>query len=470
MSRPWSGALLGGAALLILSSQATANRWEFTPRASVSQTYTDNVNLASDAGDKESESVSQLNTGFSLSRSGGRTDLSMGYNLQGLAYWGDDGRNTVNHTFSGNSTTEVLSETFFVDASASYRDRLVDGRDGFADDTITDGNRTGVATYRVSPYWRQQFGQFASSEVRYSWDTTDYEDSSVEGSGSESNRVQASLNSGPQFTTIGWGLTYSWDEAEFEEGTKSTFESLEGLLRLNLTPQFSVYAAGGEERNDFERAEGRNDPDDTFWRAGFTWTPTTRTSLDAYQGERFFGDTYGLTLNHRFRHASWSVAYSETITTQSRVEPVDFGAGGVTEPIEDPSDLFEIVPDVFISRQLTVSVSGQKSKVSWSVRGARQEREYETGRGDQDVNSLTTSASYQLAPRTSAQSTLQWQGTDYEVDNRKDDLYALSFGLSRTLGPRTSASLTYRYQQRDSDLPDGDYEENRVTATLSATF
>lgn len=466
MSRPWSGALLGGAALLILSSQATANRWEFTPRASVSQTYTDNVNLASDAGDKESESVSQLNTGFSLSRSGGRTDLSMGYNLQGLAYWGDDGRNTVNHTFSGNSTTEVLSETFFVDASASYRDRLVDGRDGFADDTITDGNRTGVATYRVSPYWRQQFGQFASSEVRYSWDTTDYEDSSVEGSGSESNRVQASLNSGPQFTTIGWGLTYSWDEVEFEEGTKSTFESLEGLLRLNLTPQFSVYAAGGEERNDFEQAVGRNDPDDTFWRAGFTWTPTTRTSLDAYQGERFFGDTYGLTLNHRFRHASWSVAYSETITTQSRVEPVDLGAGGV----RDPNDLFEIVPDVFISRQLTVSVSGQKSKVSWSVRGARQEREYETGRGDQEVNSLTTSASYQLASRTSAQSTLQWQGTDYDVDNRKDDLYALSFGLSRTLGPRTSASLTYRYQQRDSDLPDGDYEENRVTATLSATF
>ncbi|TVQ69195.1 MAG: hypothetical protein EA372_12330 [Chromatiaceae bacterium] len=123
-----------------------------------------------------------------------------------------------------------------------------------------------------------------------------------------------------------------------------------------------------------------------------------------------------------------------------------------------------------MSRQLTISASGQRSKVSWSVRGARQEREYETGRGDQDVNSLTTSASYQLAPRTSAQASLQWQGTEYDVDNRKDDLYALSFGLSRTLGPRTSASLTYRHQQRDSDLPGGDYEENRVTATLSATF
>ncbi|MCG5515204.1 MULTISPECIES: TIGR03016 family PEP-CTERM system-associated outer membrane protein [unclassified Ectothiorhodospira] len=460
MSRPWSGALLGGAALLILSSHAAANRWDFTPRASVSQTYTDNVNLASDAGDKESESVSQLNTGFSLSRSGGRTDLSMGYNLQGLAYWGDDGRNTVNHTFSGNSTTEVLSETFFVDASASYRDRLVDGRDGFADDTITDGNRTGVATYRVSPYWRQQFGQFASSEVRYSWDTTDYEDSSVEGSGSESNRVQASLNSGPQFTTIGWGLSYSWDEVEFEEGTKSTFESLEGLLRLNLTPQFSVYAAGGEERNDFEQAVGRNDPDDTFWRAGLTWLPTTRTSLDAYQGERFFGDTYGLTLSHRFRHASWSVAYSETVDTQR---------GRLGDEVDDTARLDQ-PPGTFVSRQLTISASGQYSKASWTVSGSRREREYQTDQNDEEADTLSVTTGYQLAPRTSAQSSLQWQGTDYDVDNRKDDLYALSLGLSRTLGPRTSASLTYRYQQRDSDLPDGDYEENRVTATLSATF
>ncbi|AHK80662.1 hypothetical protein M911_07390 [Ectothiorhodospira haloalkaliphila] len=454
MNPPWSGALLGGAAVLFLSADASANRWDFTPRVSVSQTYTDNVNLASSSDDKESESVSQLNTGFSLSRDGGRTDLSLGYNLQSLAYWGDDSRNTVNHTFSGNSTTELLRETFFVDASASYRERLVDGRDGFADDTLTDGNRTGVANYRISPFWRQQFGRFAGGEVRYTWDKTDYQDASIGGSGSESNRVQASLNSGPQFTTIGWGLTYSWDQVDFEDGSQTTFESIEGLVRLNLTPQFSVFAAGGEERNDFQRDAGTDDPDDSFWRAGATWLPTPRTSLDAFYGERFFGDTYGLTLNHRFRHATWSVAYSETVDTQR----------GELDDVFDPST------DTFISRQLSVSASGQRSRVSWTVSGSRVEREYQTDRGDEEVNTLTTSASYQLAPRTSAQASLQWQGTDYDVDNRKDDLYALSLGLSRTLGPRTSASLTYRHQQRDSDLPDGDYEENRVTATLSATF
>ncbi|MCG5497568.1 TIGR03016 family PEP-CTERM system-associated outer membrane protein [Ectothiorhodospira variabilis] len=454
MNPPWSGALLGGAAVLFLSADASANRWDFTPRVSVSQTYTDNVNLASSSDDKESESVSQLNTGFSLSRDGGRTDLSLGYNLQSLAYWGDDSRNTVNHTFSGNSTTELLRETFFVDASASYRERLVDGRDGFADDTLTDGNRTGVANYRISPFWRQQFGRFAGGEVRYTWDKTDYQDASIGGSGSESNRVQASLNSGPQFTTIGWGLTYSWDQVDFEDGSQTTFESIEGLVRLNLTPQFSVFAAGGEERNDFQRDAGTDDPDDSFWRAGATWLPTPRTSLDAFYGERFFGDTYGLTLNHRFRHATWSVAYSETVDTQR----------GELDDVFDPST------DTFISRQLSVSASGQRSRVSWTVSGSRVEREYQTDRGDEEVNTLTTSASYQLAPRTSAQASLQWQGTDYDVDNRKDDLYALSLGLSRTLGPRTSASLTYRHQQRDSDLPGGDYEENRVTATLSATF
>ncbi|MBK1672774.1 TIGR03016 family PEP-CTERM system-associated outer membrane protein [Ectothiorhodospira shaposhnikovii] len=462
------GTLLGSLAL-VHAGATQAGSWDFTPRVSVSQTYTDNVNLAPRSEDKESDSVSQLNTGFSLQRSGGRTDLSLGYNLQSLAYWQDDGRNTVYHQFAGDSTTTLIRETLFLDASATYGQRLLDGRDGFAGDNIVTSERADVARYSVSPYWRQGFGSFATGEVRYTWDKVDYQSGDITRNNSENQRIQATLNSGPRFTTVGWGLSYSWDESTYDDGTDVTLESLEALVRLNLSSQFSVYAAGGQERNDYNRAVGNAEPDDTFWRAGFTWLPGPRTSLDAFYGERFFGDTYGLTFSHRFRHATWRVGYSESITSLSRIEFVPIGfivVGDELLLVLDP----QLVPDAYIAKRLDVSVSGQRSRLSWGLAATREERFYQTDRGDQEIHSFNANLGWQVAPRTQATLSSRWQRSDYDLDSRKDDLWNLGIGLNRTLGPSTSASLQYRYQERDSNQDGFDYQENRVTATLSKTF
>ncbi|WP_412851843.1 TIGR03016 family PEP-CTERM system-associated outer membrane protein [Ectothiorhodospira shaposhnikovii] len=453
------GTLLGSLVLVHVGAAAQAGSWDFTPRVSVSQTYTDNVNLVPRSEDKESDSVSQLNTGFSLQRSGGRTDLSLGYNLQSLAYWEDDGRNTVYHQFAGTSTTTLIRETLFLDASASYGQQLRDSRDGFAGDNISTTDRSDVARYSVSPYWRQGFGSFATGELRYAWDKVDYQSGGITSNNSENQRIQATLNSGPRFTTVGWTLSYSWDESTYDDGTDVTLESLEALVRLNLSPQFSVYAAGGDERNRYNRAAEAADPDDTFWRAGFTWLPGPRTSLDAFYGERFFDDTYGLTFSHRFRHATWQVNYSESITSLARANAAN-GGGNL------PDDT-----DTYISKRLTISASGQRSKLSWGGAASREERLYQTeGRGDEDISSVSANLGWRVAPRTQATLSSQWQRSDYDRDSRKDDLWNVGLGLSRTLGANTSAAIEYRYQERDSNQDDFDYQENRVTATLSRTF
>ncbi|MCG5512108.1 TIGR03016 family PEP-CTERM system-associated outer membrane protein [Ectothiorhodospira shaposhnikovii] len=472
------GTLLGSLALVHVGAAAQAGSWDLTPRVSVSQTYTDNVNLAPRSEDKESDSVSQLNTGFSLQRSGGRTDLSLGYNLQSLAYWEDDGRNTVYHQFAGTSTTTLIRETLFLDASASYGQQLRDSRDGFAGDNISTGARSDVARYSLSPYWRQGFGSFATGELRYTWDKVDYQSGGITSNNSENQRIQATLDSGPRFTTVGWALSYSWDKSAYDDGTDVTLESLEALVRLNISPQFSVYAAGGDERNRYNRAAEAADPDDTFWRAGFTWLPGPRTSLDAFYGERFFDDTYGLTFSHRFRHATWQVNYSESLASLNRVEFVPFlivdGQTGLPVVDDDGFPIFflfpELVPDAYISKRLNISVSGQRSKLSWGLAAAREERLYQTDRGDQEINSFSANLGWRVAPRTQATLSSQWQRSDYDLDNRKDDLWNVGLGLSRTLGANTSAAIEYRYQERDSNQDDFDYQENRITATLSRTF
>ncbi|MFP4162282.1 MAG: TIGR03016 family PEP-CTERM system-associated outer membrane protein [Ectothiorhodospira sp.] len=478
MIRTWTLAPLLAGGVMLAGGPALGGAWDVTPQVRLSQTYTDNVERAPARQEAESESVSQVNAGLTARRAGGRTDLDLGYNLRGMAYWDDDGRNRVDHQFQADSTTEVLRERLFLDASASYDQRILDAREGLGQDPITAGdNQTDVARYRVSPYGRRAFGRFATGEVRYSREGVDYAETGADSADNTSDRLQASLDSGPLFTTLGWGISYSRDETDYDDGSAVTLESLEGLLRLNLSPRLSLYAAGGEERNDFEQDPGRASPDDTFWRTGFDWAPTQRTSLGAFYGERFFGETYGLDLSHRSRFADWSLSYSESVDTLSGYERVDLLEGPQTDDffvIVDPEtltlEMWELVPDVYISKRLNIGASGERRRLSWSVNALRDERTFETDRGDERIQGVRFNLGLQAASRTQLRASGGWQQSEYASDGREDDLLTFGLGVTRQLGPQTSAALDLRRQERDSSEADGDTEENRLTASLTATF
>ena len=49
--------------------------------------------------------------------------------------------------------------------------------------------------------------------------------------------------------------------------------------------------------------------------AGFAWEPSSRTSVSASIGERFFGRTYYLSASHRTRRTVWNISYDEAVTT-----------------------------------------------------------------------------------------------------------------------------------------------------------
>src|SRR4030067_243216 len=55
--------------------------------------------------------------------------------------------------------------------------------------------------------------------------------------------------------------------------------------------------------------------DQTCWNAGINWSPSSRTSLGASYGERFFGNTHAYYMNHRNRRSQWSIAYTESLST-----------------------------------------------------------------------------------------------------------------------------------------------------------
>ena len=513
-----------GALALLLGWVASAaaetwsDRWNLSPRASVSQIFTDNVDLAP-PGQEESESITSANAGFRVDRSGARANLDAAYNLQQVLYWEDTRDDETFHQFVGRGNLEMMPDRFFLDASALYTQRFVSPRGAAGDNIFGTDERTDVATYQVSPYWRERYGTFAESEVRYTWEKIDVQRGLRGDPSSEADRWRAFLASGPDFGRTRWRLSYARDDVEFDDGSSVLFESAEALAGLRVTPQLSVFAAAGREWNDFEVDPSRAEPDDDFWRAGVTWTPGPRTFMEAFYGERFFGKTYGATLRHQFRRSQVALDYTESPTTLTNVafapgvfqDRDEFGNPILTDDGEPSLDfeLPELVSDVYISKRLTASASGSGARTRWALRGFDERREYqvdpreehvygvglnlsrsltsdsvanldlrwqeatfedEPGRGDERDYGIRGSYTWRVAPGTRGNAQLGWVRSEFDIDDREEDLWTAGIGLSTSLGRQGTASVDYRYSQRDSTRADRDYEENRITFTIGATF
>ena len=508
--------LLGWAASA--AAETWSDRWNLTPRAGISQIFTDNIDLAP-SGEKESEAITTVDAGFRVDRSGARSSVDAAYNLQQVLYWQDTRGDATFHQFLGRGDAEIMEDRFFVDASASYGQRFVSPRGAVGDNVFGRDERTNVGTYRLSPYWQERFGTFAESEVRYTFEKTDIDRADVSDASSEADRWRAFVASGPDFGRLGWRLSYSRDDVDFDDGSSVLFESAEALASLQITPQLSAFAAGGREWNEFEVDPSRARPDDDFWRAGVTWAPGPRTFMEAFYGERFFGETYGATLRHQFRRSEVAVDYTESPTTLTDVlftpalflvvdefgEPVLIDG----EPLFLEFELPELVSDVYVSKRLTASASGAGARTRWVLRGFDERREFQVNprdehvygvganlnrrltsdstasldlrwqqsafdgdatRDDERVYGARATYTWRVATRTRGNLQASWQRTEFDIDNREDDLWSAGVGLSTSLGRQATAAVNYRYQQRDSTQADRDFEENRIIFSLATTF
>ena len=289
---------------MLATPAAHAMDWNVKPSLNLSETYSDNIPLAP-RGKEQSEFVTQINPGVSLTGDAPRLKLNLNYRMQNLFYAKDSSRNNIRHQLSANGTATLIEDTFFVDASSSIGQRLISGTGPVPLDNVSvTGNTTDVITYRVSPYLRHNFGSAASTEVRYSYDAVNYQ---IGGFNSTSNTISASLKSGPSFDQIPWGLNYRQQKIGSEGAGRPDvkFEMLTGNVSYILSRKFSLIAQGGYEQNSYAFAASGQRPSGSFWSAGANWAPTSRTSLQATYGKRFFGTTYSFNLNHSTRRTNW---------------------------------------------------------------------------------------------------------------------------------------------------------------------
>jgi len=466
--------------LIILLSNSVSAGVEikkFTPSISTELIYTDNVNLTST--NKESDTVFRVDVNpfpSGISTQGSRLRTQLDYTISGLSYSKDNNLNDLNHNLSATAEAEIVKNAVFLDAYANTRGVLLDQNKSASSDRVSGSeNLTDTYTYGLTTSWNKNWGNYASSDFSY-----DYNEVKFGGGSSESNSTGNSINlvlaSGSKFNRYFWDLNYNHDETSYDnDSPDTTTDTSYVTLGYHYTRSLDLRVRLGFEDYD-------DSVDDGFgWTVGGNWHPNPRTTLDASWGERAFGRTAFLDFSHKHKRSTWQVNYSDEITN-SRGQLIA-NSQSINDINANPDDnqnansnnidvpLATYNPNLRLTRRLTGSTSFQYTRSSFTLR-LYAERLYYDDADNKDNDNYGTSLDwgYRLGGKTSMNTRLFWDKSEDLGIANKQNTTGISWYLNRTLSPTFTARIGYDYTNNDADLKSSEYDENRITASISKTF
>ncbi len=193
------GALI--TAILFVAPEARAGDWKLTAGVSVTETFTDNVGLATNDGDANSELITQVTPSVSLRGTGGRGFLNFDVSRSESFHRLDSTRDSANNNFLGSGQVEIWNRVAFIDAQASVTQRILDSSAAPSNSVAGQNvNRTETIAYNISPFFRHHFGTWAETESRTMLSGVKTESDTTDNTVTLSSLF--SINSGRRFTTF----------------------------------------------------------------------------------------------------------------------------------------------------------------------------------------------------------------------------------------------------------------------------
>jgi uncharacterized protein (PEP-CTERM system associated) len=488
------------AAALLFSSAGHAAEWTITPAIDVNETYTDNVNLQPGSRAK-SDFVTQVTPSVTVVGKGPRLTLNATYGAQETYYGNQNAASSLSNLLRADAKARVIDNLLYFDSSASITQQNISAFGPQAvDNTNSSGNRTNVRSMRFSPYLSHRFSSFATTELRYARDAV----SASSGGLSTSNTDTVSFNakSGSAFQTLGWGLQGSDATTHYTGQNDVRLQNIVGTLSYLLTPRFRLIGTTGYDHNDYTALGGTSAG--YSWSGGFDWRYSSRTSLSASVGHKYYGNTFSLSALTRSRVANWSLSYDETVTTT----PALFAAPGsvdtstylnqllsgtitdaalraqtVNQLIQSgnlPSSLSNSVNyftnTTFLQKQLQAAVllSSPKTTLLLSVFDIRREplssqTGIVTGQANDTTEQVGGSAvlTRRLSALTRANVTLLATRVKSVSTGRVDNTQSLRLGVTQQLGRKVRGTIELRRNQGQSTQADVAYRENAISAFLN---
>ncbi len=482
------------------SQTGAAQSGLITPTLTTSTTYSSSTRSPDGLGG--GEFVARVSPGLNWFSRSGRIQGSVSYALN-LNYYGqgitpNSGRRNVDQSLAASVRAVAVENFAFVDAQASISRQAVSayGLQQVPDSQRANANRSQVASASISPSIRGSLAGLAQYEVRVTASGTSVSDR--DGFNSSSSGASATLSSSGG-GLIGWGLSAQQQRSRFDQSASTSTERVNAQLSFRPDPELSFSVNGGRESTDVGSFKGRTYPNYGY---GVTWLPGPRTSASFQTNHRYFGEGHSLSVSHRMQRTVFS--YSDTRDTNGGADN-NFGARPPTlyelffaqfasaqpDPVlrdqlvrdflrllgRDPNEVVSggfLNGGVSLTRQRTLSAAWTGQRLTANLQAfATDSRLLATTSGTLLPGrtrqlGYSASASYRLAPETSATvnaSLLRALDVDAQPGN---ELKSISFSVSHQVGRHTSVSGTVRYSIFDAQV--GSYRELAPNVSIVVTF
>jgi hypothetical protein len=474
-------ALAGVLAATAISGLARAES-EFAFKLILSETYIENLLLVPpDDPDAIDDYVTQLNPDLVYKYSSPRAHAAVHYVLQNLWYLDNDDFNDSFHNLDANGDWVAVPDWFTVAARGTYGQHIIDPqRTVNVENLFATANLTDYAAASVTPVLKHKFGR-TEIDAEFNYGFVDYNEH-ITGDDTQIApfSLDDSVNSNFSFrfgshedARIGWGLEYQNDYVDYDTALSYRYERAGATAGYGITPTFRLLAEGGSE-TDLTESTSQGGLDSSYWRAGVRWEPDQLTSLQALAGERFFGNTYSVTLSRETRMLKLSIAYTEEPTTESQDLVFAPGTAPAGQIPEDPLgiDTTRISPRAFVAERFEGNMILTGTRTEIVLRLYHENRDYLPSPGFPASSEEYAGGGLSLIRRLGPKTDLQIGGATtrtgfldggFSRDNRVDGTF------TRRFSPTFQGALQASYLDRWGDGAE-DYKAWFGTVRIEMTF
>lgn len=490
----WSGAALAQEA------PAAGRSSGLSPSLSASVGYQRGSGLV--GGVDDGEFVTRVSPGLNWSSRAGRVRGSVDYALDAVQYSGRADSSEISHRLSSTLNATLVEERAFVEVAATAGQVAISANgQQYAFDPLTgDANRTQVFNLRVTPVLQGRLGNLADWQVRFGASVTDAR--AVDTADSNNRFALAQLTSPASASAFGWALQAQRSEVRFRDGRDTTSERVGGQLNWRPDVDWLLFITAGQERTDVGRLLRR-----TYDNAGggMVWSPSPRTRV-ALQGERrYFGNSWGASVEYRTPRTIWR--FSDTRSATEGGDPNGFSqpitlfdlfflqfASSFPDPVQreqavrdflrligrDPNELLNIgalADAVSLQRrqELSAAWAGVRTTVTLqffatSLRALDNPSDPANPPASRDdrQRGVTLSSSYRLTPLATLNASATYQTSPGLTLGARNELTGISFGYTSRISRFTSLTLSARHAEFTSDsLP---YDDTALNASVYMRF
>ena len=451
--------------LTTLSGTSVNAQTNFWPIVTLGTIYSDNVNLAG-PGLEQDDLMFEVSPGFLLESAQRNLDIYAEYQIQALFYNDRSDADEVYQQADLNATWKIVPDRFFLEASGSHGQQVVDPEQpfSFSNISVTD-NRTDATQYAVGPRLQFPFAKGYALEASGRHTEVYYDDPALVDASAD--RVDLTFGNLESLGAFAWGLQYAGERLEYDIGPEveqqqAAAQVRAGTVNLGITGLFGI-------ESDYEQPSAGS-LEDEYWELGVLWTGS-RYALEAGFGERSFGDTYRLKLSAETNTFAASLSYSEEPSTPARVqlERRQFSDAVFDDLLDRPG-----TPERFVQKRFEANVLIPMSDGDLTITAQHDLRDQRFSLtdsqtlADEDLTTLRVEWNRQLGLRTAISLDGNWGRRDFGTAQGEDDNYQLGAGFVYRLGRRTTILARYTWTNEDSEGVSNrdDYTENQASLYL----